>query len=215
MKPRLLFVHGWSFGPDFWDALALRLHDYPQARADLGYFSPPHFPRPDDDFVIVAHSFGAMRALQEYAGAPQLRAFVAVNGFARFSQAPDFSNGAPHRVLQRMLTKFETHPMEVLADFRRQAGAPHEALRNGNVAALARDLAALRDDDQRKALVQLSAPVMSLVCADDAIAPANGMRAARNVITSARAAGGHTTPLSAPSWCADEIRKFLNATGQA
>ena len=134
----LLFIHGWGFDAAFWDELAGLLPGFRTEIDDRGYFGRPYAPRIDGDCVIVAHSFGAMRALA--APPPHWRGLVAINGFDRFTP------GVPRRVLDRMIAKFAEEPVTVLAEFRRRCG-DNAPFGEPSVTPLRDDLLTLRDGD--------------------------------------------------------------------
>ncbi|MCJ2185034.1 alpha/beta hydrolase, partial [Novosphingobium sp. 1949] len=138
---KLLFVHGWGFDRHFWEPLCAHLSGYERVVEDRGYFGAPLSPAIEGPYLAVTHSFGTMRALA--APAPGLCGIVAINGFDRFSAAPDRA-GVPVRVIDRMLRRFGENPETVLAEFRRSCGsaAPFGPI---DPAPLRADLLRLRD----------------------------------------------------------------------
>lgn len=208
----LLFLHGWGFDASFWDELAVLLPDWRSQRDDRGYFGARREFVPEEECLIVAHSFGAMRALA--AAAPRCRGLVAINGFDRFTAAGDAPGVSP-RILDRMLTRFASEPQAVLSDFRRRCGsdAPFGPT---DVARLNDDLLALRDGDGRAQSKQWPSSILSLQGAQDPLLPA-GMREA--VFAEAQSCqrrthpdAGHLLPVSDAPYCARAIRAFVEQT---
>lgn len=222
-----LFVHGWSFTPQFWDPVRQALAAHPQAPAtttlDLGFYgaadwaalaalgsdapgqqaSPP---------VVVAHSYGVQWVLPRLTPQTPL---VALNGFARFTDA------VPARVVQRMLKRFVSTPDAVIADFRASlmppARQPSESLQPEGLLpappvtdpqALAEALHDLAHGDSRPAL----APLLhrwAITGSDDPLAPPAQAEAlvsgARNGKAILCAGGGHLLPLTHPAWVAEQL----------
>lgn len=218
----LLFVHGWAFDASFWAEvrahLTARLPQYPQAALDAGYFTAPsaagavpaHRPQPpacpgSGPVIAIGHSLGAMRLLGELP--PACAGLVLVNGFARFSRAPDHPHGTPPRALTRMLEKLAQAPRELVDEFRARCGAPAAAGLPA-AAALADGLRALRDRDERNALASLALPVRLLASLDDPLVPA-ALSQAMGIQDTHWHAGGHLLPLTDSAWCASRIAEFV------
>lgn len=210
-RPTLLFAHGWAFDSSVWDAVRARLADWPQATLDAGYFGTEPAAREAAGAVIaIGHSHGMMRLLDRLPA--HCAAVVSINGFARFSAAPDFPAGTPTKLLDRMLARFEQEPLAVLNAFRARCGADATEPA-GLSAALGEDLRALRHDDQRATLQGLALPRWALASTDDPIVTPALTRALfeGRPHTELRwhAGGGHLLPLTAPDWCATQIRELL------
>lgn len=212
----LVFVHGWAFDHTLWGPLraALGPVEGPIIEADLGYFGPSSIPHPTGPVVAITHSFGAQWLLGH--PLPHGVALIAINGFDRFTEG-EGAAGTPRRLLDRMLTRFDTEPQGVVEDFRRRCGAPTPvpgALRPGR---LREDLLALRDGDQRAAASRWSGPILSLQGGSDPILPAalrgSAFSAAADPRRATASDGGHLLPLTAPDWCAAQIRGFLGPLG--
>lgn len=210
--PRLLLVHGWGFDATVWDALAAALPEAECRRVDLGYFGalcPPPPPLPDDDGPVIAvgHSLGVLWLLQTrpcpWAG------LVAINGFPRFTEAPDYAPAVPGRMLERMIARFPKAPAAVLAEFRRRCGADAAPPADLDAARLLDGLIALRDWDARAAL---AGPRLVLSGRDDPILPPGMAEHAFGtgpaVIHHEHPTGGHRLPLTEPAWCAAHLRAF-------
>jgi pimeloyl-[acyl-carrier protein] methyl ester esterase len=206
--PVLVFVHGWGFDVRLWDGVRAALPEADTAVVDLGYFGRPASPGLPSDRPVVAvgHSFGCLWLLHEkpfaWAG------LVAVNGFPRFVEGPDYAPATPRRVLDRMIARFETAPGAVLEEFRRRCGAA-EPPPPADAGVLGAHLRALRDWDARAAL---TGPVLVLAGAEDPIVPpAMTERGFAGFAPDIYPGGGHLLPLTAPEWCARRIAAF--ATG--
>lgn len=163
----------------------------------------------DRPLVAVGHSFGAMLLLRQ-AGV-KWAGFVAVNGFARFSQAEDYP-GVRRRVIDQMLKRFEVDPAAVLADFRARCGAAEPPPPGLDVQRLRAGLTALRDDDGREQAAALECPALLLAGDADPIVPAEttGASAAcfRHATVEWLAGGGHLLPRLAPDWCVGHLTAF-------
>ncbi|MBB4198183.1 pimeloyl-[acyl-carrier protein] methyl ester esterase [Rhodoblastus sphagnicola] len=203
---RLYFVHGWAFGPDCFDALAPLLGDWPQARADLGYFGPARIPDFMAGDVLVGHSAGfggGLSRRRDWAGV------VAINAFSRFvldEEGRGCVRPAELRALRRALAR---DPAGCVAAFRARhdggaCGAP-------NVAALAEGLDFLETVD----VCPADGPALVLAAEDDPLVP---LDASRNLAQSGgelwlSATGGHGLPWTAPAFCAETIKDFLRRHG--
>lgn len=218
MPPVLVFLHGWALDASLWDGLAARLGGYRREIVDFGYFGAPVSPpilgadreagapviarEAGAPVIAVGHSFGALWFLHERPFACD--GFVAINGFPRFTEAPDFPDATPRRVVERMIQRFDQDAEAVLLSFRARCGlddALPGALRRERLRA---DLAALRDWDAREALAASEAPLLALGGALDPIVPRQAFPQA-----ALHPGGGHVLPLTEPEWCADHIRRFL------
>jgi len=203
---RLCFVHGWGFGPDCFDALAPLLNDWPQARADLGYFGAASFPdvRPGD--VLVGHSAGLGWGLSQRRDWAGVVAIAAFGRFVRDEGGRGCVRPAELRALQRALAR---DPAECVAGFRaRHGGGPCPSPDSG---ALAKGLAFLESLDVRGETV----PTLVLAAEDDPLVP---LDAARELAQSGgelfvRETGGHGLPWTDPAFCAEKIRDFLRHHG--
>ncbi|WP_142846906.1 alpha/beta fold hydrolase [Telmatospirillum sp. J64-1] len=200
----LCFIHGWGFSAEFWQPLAQALEDVPSLAVDLGHVAPPHQPAlPPGPVVAVGHSLGfawALRRRRDFAG------LVAINGFARFTAAPDFPQGVPPRLLERMISRFADHPCAVYTDFMRRCGIDEPDCTGLRPDALEAGLRFLGSVDEREALADL--PLLALAGGQDPILPEAMNRATFERVEIA-ADGGHLLPLTHTQWCAAHIRAFL------
>lgn len=208
----LLLVHGWGFDRTLWADLraALKVGGQQVAEADFGYFGDPSIPQPTGPVVAIGHSFGAMWLLRR--PPPHCVAFIAINGFDRFTEG-DGSAGTARRVVDRMLTRFDAAPEAVTDDFRRRCGATRPTPGGLRPGRLREDLLTLRDGDERAAARAWSGPMLSLQGGRDPILPAalrdEAFGGAAGLRRAVRPEAGHLLPLTDAPWCAAEIRRFL------
>ena len=210
---RLVYVHGWGFGADFWQPLEEQLGA--GQCLDLGYHgaSALEISAPDAPYVAIGHSFGVMWLLRHCADHPW-RALISINGFARFTKAEGFEDGVHPRILTRMIKGFDGAPEAVYGDFLKLCGQVHP--RHGDLDAprLLADLNALADWDERETLARCSAPVLALAGGADQVVPRAMSAAAFAAHTLEILDGGdHLLPQSAPAWCAERIGAFLHEVG--
>ena len=169
-SPLVVLVHGWGLGPDLWDDLCRAWPEVEAVRLDLGFFGPPALTvdcAPGRPIVAVGHSLGVLWLL---ATRPfPWSALVSVNGFDRFTEAPDFRPAVPRRLVERMLTRLEQDPAPVVTEFRRRCGLSTPAPSTLNQATLAQGLRLLREADARAALPPT--PILALSAGGDAILP--------------------------------------------
>lgn len=199
---RILLVHGWSFDASLWDAVIEALPEHECLALDFGYFGPPRGEVPDHLDLVAGHSFGCLWAMRD----PRLEVIplVAVNGFPRFSAAPDFPHGIPVRVIERMLKRLQEAPEEVLQAFRERLGAL-PVLPPFELGRLARDLERLRDEDARGG----RQPLLALAAADDPLLPMALSEQAFPDTLRVASKGGHLLPWTQPKVVAECIREGL------
>ena len=126
--PHVAFFHGWAGHPADWDPIITHLRSrisgvpFSYECPDSGYWGPARpwsGQRPD---IIVGYSLGCFDAasLAVSQGCP----WIAVNGFTRFTHAPDFAEGIPPRLLTRMQTQLQKAPLATVNAFRQRIEAP-------------------------------------------------------------------------------------------
>jgi pimeloyl-[acyl-carrier protein] methyl ester esterase len=175
----LLLVHGWGLGPGSWRPLLDSLGNPRHHTLDLGFFGRKKIDIPTDrPLIAVGHSLGFLWILHHMgmaAWGDQVQGLISINGFPRFSQAEDFSNGVKHCIIRRMKNGLQRDPAKVLNDFRaRGGGLPGDLLsdevkRNINALALAYGLGWLLEWDDRSALSSWQKPLMVIANQDDNI----------------------------------------------
>jgi pimeloyl-[acyl-carrier protein] methyl ester esterase len=207
VTPTLLFAHGWAQDRTLWDKVLDALGKTAQGAVvrDAGYYGRPADPVTKGRVLGVGQSLGALELLAE---PPEgLAGVVALDGFARFGQAPDFPKGVPARVLERMKARIADG---VLADFLERAGG---MVPEGepDQERLVRGLDRLYTLDGRA----FSLPVWRLNAEADPIATlamADASFEDMNVVERRlRPSTDHLSPLSAPHACAQLIRAALKA----
>ncbi len=209
----LLLEHGWAFDASLWQTLN-DLAPWPTQSFDAGYFGVPKRPLPEEPYIAVGHSLGAMKSLLGLA--PACQGLVLINGFTRFSAAPDFPQGLAQRLLARMASRIEADTAAVVGDFRQRCGAgvwpERPTMLDGN--ALLEDLNLLRDGDARSAYADLNIPVLALAGDADPIATPALTEAC--FIPSVNRSlqwcegGGHLLPVTHAEWCIEHIQNFIN-----
>jgi pimeloyl-[acyl-carrier protein] methyl ester esterase len=162
--------------------------------------------------VVVGHSLGFAWALanipRPWAGA------LAINGFPRFTHAPDFPDGVPQRVVGKMLARLVTAPEEVVSDFLGRCGQDGVDTRTLVHAPLQASLSWLALCDEREALAGLDCPVAALAGGADPIVPEAMSRLAfdgrdLDIVPEA----GHLLPMTHPDRVASAIAAFRAACG--
>jgi pimeloyl-[acyl-carrier protein] methyl ester esterase len=201
MPLTLLFLHGWSFDAGFWKTLADLLPEWPAVFDDRGYFGIPATAVVASECLVIAHSFGTLRALA--APPPGCRGIVAINGF------DCFANHTPTRIVDRMIARFEADPAQVVADFRRRIRAippPGDIDRDRLLA----DLFALRNEDRSVEASRWPGPLVSLQGAHDPLLPMAGQDRAfagtPRVLRITEPDAGHLFPITHSEACARVIR---------
>ena len=206
---RVIFVHGWGFGPDFWNGVRNDL-TFPSECINLGFCGPNTYPLgTDGETVFIGHSLGFMWALEDIYEPP--KALIAINGFTRFTSTLLFPGVVP-RVLKRMRKAFETEPEAVLYDFLERCGTSWRPEWHDDPM-LAEGLRWLAEWDKREAYRALACPTLALAGLNDPIVTpeatdANFKGFASDILW---ADGGHLLPLTHPEWCADQIDAFLES----
>ena len=209
----LRFLHGWGFDAGFWTKLIAELREWGSECDDRGYFGPPHSFETQAPCILVAHSFGAMRALA--APPTGCKGMVAINGFDRFTGSGDKPGVSP-RVVDRMIARFASDPAVVLADFRHRCG-DDTPFGPADIERLSEDLVALRDDDRSAAVAAWPMPILSVQGAHDPVLPAPmrdaAFAAAPLLERTTCPDGGHLLPVTHPLYCARAIRAFAEHMG--
>lgn len=211
MTPTLLLIHGWGFGPAFWDAFRGALPELRILVADLGYFGPPSVPEPSGPVVVVGHSTGALLALRSPpAGCV---AFAAINGFDRFI-ALDGSAGVAPRLLDRMIARLPQDPEGTVADFRRRCGES-SPFGTPDPIRLGEHLELLRTADERRRAAAWPLPLLHLSGNRDPILPADlrdqVFAGAPKLVHVTHSEAGHLLPVTHPLWCAEQLRVWLRS----
>lgn len=206
MSLPFLFAHGWAYDANIFGGVRDRMGGPESLLWERGYYGADGQPAPTGPYIAVGHSFGVMRLLADLP--PGAVGFVSICGFARFSSTDGYS-GTPVRVIDRMLARFKSSPLAVVAEFRARCGSPATKVYEFEAERLKADLETLRDGDERAAAAALGVPVLSLVAGADPIVSASMGEAAFPTAERAVMPGvGHLVPLRSPDWCAQQISAF-------
>ncbi|MBF0426378.1 MAG: alpha/beta hydrolase [Magnetococcales bacterium] len=222
MKPELIWVHGWALGPGLWRRVLRLLPGFNNQLVDLGFFSRgTPLVAPTTPWVGIGHSLGFLWLLEQCQRGtlPMERCLglVSINGFARFSRAPDLASAVHPRILRAMAARCRDEPEALLQDFRQKAGMPADL---GPVPLVGLDRERLLEGlrwlegwDRRAWLARWDRPLLVLAGGADAIVSADHTRAlfADHPVADRHwlAAGGHMLPLTHPAWCGEHLRVFL------
>lgn len=201
-RPHLVFVHGWAFGPTFWEPLRAGLADYPSTTVDLGFFGPESLELPEGPFVGVGHSLGVLWLLRH--AAPRMSALASLGGFARFAVP-----AGPVRAMRRGLTRDAS---AVLTAFHQACGlAPGQcpSITGARPDRLAEGLDWLLGWDETSSLAAFSRPLLALAAPDDAVVPEALSRSSFPQGLAVLPGGGHAFPATRAQECALAVRAFL------
>ena len=219
-EPRVVLVHGWGFGPEFWGPLRERLGWPDVSVADLGFFGGGHglapaelaaFCQAGGPVMAVGHSLGFLW-LASQVTLPAGSFLAGINAFGCFAARPDFSAGVAPRLLGRMAQGLDRAALTVVNDFRTRCGGgalPAQTMPDS--AALADGLQLLREGDARTTLAGMGTNMAVLAAEDDPIVPP---AMTKDSLPAAAALtwtqGGHLLPQTAPDTCV----AFLNRCRQ-
>jgi pimeloyl-[acyl-carrier protein] methyl ester esterase len=209
---KLLFVHGWALDRTLWSGVLEALGPLAAGAVvlDAGYYGRPHRPtvlEPERRWLGIGQSLGSLELLAD--PPVPLAGVVAIDGFARYSQAPDFRQGVPARVLRRMAEWLEEDGA-LPVDFVTRAGGtapPGER----DIPRMVQGLRRLETLDGRGS----SLPIWSLHADRDPIAPLAMAQASLQGMDlregQLRQAADHLSPVHAPQACAALIRTAIAA----
>lgn len=196
----VVLVHGWGFDAGVWDTVRPLLDGMEVRALDLGFFGTPDLALPETVDLAVGHSMGVLWLLTEARG--RFRRLAAVNGFPRFTTAPDYPHGTPPRMVERMASRLAQDPVAVLDAFRARCGAgPAEQVPDAARLAWGLDLL-LRGDGR-----PVPSGTPALAGEADPIVPPEASRDAFSHCLFRP--GGHLLPLSDPASVAAFIREAL------
>lgn len=215
MTPLVVLVHGWSFDPRVWAGVMAHLPDLECVTIDFGYFGPPQSrPLPPGRRIIaVGHSLGVLWLLTQ--AEFDFHALVSINGFPRFLEAPDFTPAVRPGALALLRRQFLRDPLQTLAQFRAEAGAPPIDAVAPQRGRLLQGLDWLAEGDGRVRLAQKLERTWVLAGAHDAIVPLAMSRQAFRALPAPHfmvdERPGHVLPLIDPARCAEPVRRALQS----
>ncbi|WP_419796629.1 MAG: alpha/beta fold hydrolase [Terasakiella sp.] len=204
---KLVFVHGWGFGPEFWNGLATELSEFSSEHVNLGFLGDVHS-IDDPNAVYITHSMGLAWVVEQV---PNCQAVVAINGFTKFCCDEDWLDGVAPRMLERMIRQFDRTPETVWTEFMKNCGGidpvyPAKANRD----ALSQGLRYLRDCDIRSKFKNLKADKLIIAGDKDRIVPEKLTRASFGKDVIWYKGGNHLLPLLEEKKLAADIRRFLD-----
>lgn len=148
---RIVFVHGWGYGPDIWQSVVKLLgSNITYDQVDLGFSGKERISQGHYD-IAVGHSMGCQWLLSRNDITWEKSVFI--NGFSRFSAHDDFPEGVHPKVIERMLRKLPKAPADVLSSFHKlcdpEGKTDHRTMETPDLSKLTWGLNFLRDQDQR------------------------------------------------------------------
>ncbi len=157
-----VFVHGWAFGPEFWQPVLAQLNWADAVTLDLGFLKPEvsgvlktltldEVRQKQQPILGIGHSLGFMWLMMQRrqgilsAGSQ----FAGINTFACFASREGFPEGVAPRIVQRMIRGLGREPVAVVNDFRQRSGASPVSAARCQPEELTRGLDILRTEDVR------------------------------------------------------------------
>ncbi len=157
-----VFVHGWAFGPEFWQPVLAQLNWADAVTLDLGFLKPEvsgvlktltldEVRQKQQPILGIGHSLGFMwLMMQRRQGIlPAGSQFAGINTFACFASRESFPEGVTPRIVQRMIRGLGREPVAVVNDFRQRSGASPVSAACCQPEELAQGLDLLRTEDVR------------------------------------------------------------------
>ncbi|WP_120495945.1 alpha/beta fold hydrolase [Kiloniella sp. EL199] len=206
---RVVFVHGWGYGPDIWQSVIRLLGpDISCDLVDLGFSGTERIPAGHYD-IAVGHSMGCQWLLSQTDIIWEKS--VLINGFSRFSACDDFPEGMHPRVIDRMLRKLPKAPVDVLRSFHQLCDpggrTDYHAIETPDLSKLIWGLNFLREQDQRLNFTEESSYI--LADKDDQVVT-EAMTVKLFKSNSQWTEGkGHLLPLTDPVACHSVIKRAI------
>ncbi|ATI11332.1 MULTISPECIES: alpha/beta fold hydrolase [Acetobacter] len=222
-----VFVHGWGFGPEFWQPVLMQLNWPDAVTLDLGFLKPQttgaektvtldDLRQSQHHILGIGHSLGFMwLMLQRRQGVwPAESRFAGINTFACFASREDFPEGVAPRIVQRMIRGLGREPAAVVNDFRQRCGASSVLAARCQPEALAYGLDILRTEDARADLPL--GPLNVLAGRQDEIASPSMTEASFRALAHIKWVenGGHLLPQTHPVECARFLEMLRNRMEQ-
>ncbi|MBF0310700.1 MAG: alpha/beta hydrolase [Magnetococcales bacterium] len=217
-RPLLLLVHGWALGPGLWRPLRHHLPGWRTHSLNLGFFGELDTTLPQEPWIGLGHSLGYLWLLSRLADpaiARYSQGLVSIGGFSCFHRQQDFPHGVPPRLLERMRTRLQEDPLQVISDFAARSGVhpplPAAGLQP-HLQHLDQGLALLQEHDARSLQKDWATRCLALASRDDPIvSPDMSRECFPDTILRWSDTGGHLLPLTRPAWCAGMLTPFLTA----
>lgn len=222
MEIGFIFCHGWGFDHTFLKPLGNLLQEkFPESPLiyiNRGYFSPSLSAAPPSSpldsqklWIGVGHSFGFSHLLSS-----QVRGLVSLNGFTRFCRHEGSTHGISLRIVERMLTKFQRAPQEVLNDFYLQCGVSPKSshpFSELNLLLLYEGLKELQSLDMTSKFLEDSRPALSLRGHDDIVVSSDlwqeTMGSKKGMTSAVHPQGNHGLGQTNALWCAQQIEQWI------
>ena len=207
---RLVFIHGWAFDKNFWDALCAALPDVPAVRVELGFLGArQEMPDLTGDDILVGHSLGFLWGIAHFQG---WKKWIAINGFARFAGTVDEGYCVQQSALRALKQNLLRDARMTLAMFRKNIGCGDKVL-DLDETRLQEGLDWLQGVDIAHHLQQMKGRGLVLAGGKDPLVPLSAAEflAASKPDTekAVQQEAGHLLPLTHAAWCAEQIRNFV------
>lgn len=201
---KLVFVHGWGYGPDVWDKVISQLSDHECQVLNLGFFGGEDCEQHlIEECIYVGHSLGVLWLLKRMP--KNAKGLVSIAGF------DDFSKCANPRILRMMAKNLVSDPQKQLRDFWAQCGSPeYSPGEEPNTGRLMEGLEWLGEWNAQIKLERLMCPVYAIVAKDDTIVPeAASKEIWEDYDMKILEEGEHALPITQPQNCVETIRKAI------
>lgn len=207
---RLVFIHGWAFDKNLWNAVSAALPDMPSIRVELGFLgAPQEIPEMTSEDILIGHSLGFQWGIAHYQG---WKKWIAINSFARFAGSVEEGYCVPISALRALKQNLLRDAHRTITAFRKNIGC-RDKVSDVDEARLQEGLDWLQGLDVAYDLAHMSADGLVLASGKDPLVPlsASEFLASRKPAAqiSMREEGGHLLPVTDPLWCAEHIRKFI------
>lgn len=207
---KLLFIHGWGFDSRVWNGVREHLNEFEHDCIDFGFTKDTlrHEELPDHPYVAVGHSMGVMWALKNQN--EHIKGLVSFGGFDCFYKH------VPAEILDGFRQRFESDPAAHMKRFWAQGLeedlCPVDRL---ELDRLKEAMDWLGGWDAEKEAREFKHPILAVALKNDKIVPPAMSEAVWTKIPEAslvwHETGSHFLPATEPQYCADQIRRFVDA----
>jgi len=217
---KFIFCHGWSTSSLFWKNLVFSLQAFCPIIWELGYFSKkntklllPVFPdKTKTTWIGVGHSLGLIKLLKTDI---PFQGFISLQGFTNFLGEDPSLKSIRKQELDIMLKNFQNNPLKTLSYFHKICGLDslmqQVHISDHNVHFLQNDLTKLYFSFNH--LVK-EKPILALGSLDDTVVPIklieDNFSSLKNSKIIIHKKGKHGLGYFYPSWCAKQIKNFIN-----